>query len=66
MKIYILFVICGQSVSNNIVETDISLFAKKAHNSDGFGTRIVEIWQNGKKIDSVTWEDFKKNLVNYL
>lgn len=67
MKIYILFVICGKSVSNDFVETDASIFAKKANvRSNGFGTNIVEIWQDGKKIDSIMWEDFKKNLVDYI
>jgi len=66
MKIYILFAICGKNVSNEVVETDITTFVKKSNANNYFGIRIVQIWENGKQIKNIDWEDFKKNLISYL
>lgn len=66
MKTYILFVICGSSVSNKLVSSDAATFAKKADALIGFGTNIVEIWEGNVVVESLPWNDFKRNLIKYI
>ena len=66
MKTYILFVICGSSVSNKLVSNDAVTFAKKADTLIGFGTNIVEIWENNVVVEALSWNEFKRNLIKYI